>query len=152
MELYHLDWKKVERQGADTLLAIISPALDPTAQAEQAALAYARGDYVKVATLKGYGMNDVYPMTQNLDEGWTDNRGPRAQHELSSEAMVLAPCEQPPLWLLRSIASLAPPLARRVVDEVLHDVCPNCGGGFQPQFGQTWCSTSSTQLAQNVHS
>ncbi len=73
MELYHLDWKKVEREGADTLLAIISPAPDGTKQAEQAALAYARGNYSKVATLKGYGLNDVYPMTQNLDESWTDN-------------------------------------------------------------------------------
>lgn len=73
MELYHLDWKKTEREGADTLLAIISPAPDGAGQAEQAALAYARGDYAKVATLTGYGMKDVFPMTQNLDEGWTDN-------------------------------------------------------------------------------
>jgi hypothetical protein len=73
MELHHLDWKKVEREGADTLLAIISPKADGTKQAEQAALAYARGDYTKVATLTGYRMTDVYPMTQNLDEAWTDN-------------------------------------------------------------------------------
>lgn len=73
MELYHLDWKKVEREGADILLAIISPAPDGAKQAEQASLAYARGDYAKVATLKGYAMKDIFPMTQNLDEGWTDN-------------------------------------------------------------------------------
>lgn len=73
MELYHLDWKKTERAGADTLLAIISPPSDGTSQAEQAAKAFSRGDYAKVATLAGYKMADVYPMTQNLDEGWTDN-------------------------------------------------------------------------------
>lgn len=72
MELYHLDWKKTEREGADTLLAIISPAPDGVRQAEQATLAYIRGDYAKVATLTGYGMKDVFPMTQNLDDGWTD--------------------------------------------------------------------------------
>jgi hypothetical protein len=74
MDLYHLDWKKTQRAGADTLLAIVSPFPgDASGQAEQAAKAYARGDYAKVATLTGYEMADVYPMTQNLDEGWTDN-------------------------------------------------------------------------------
>jgi hypothetical protein len=73
MELFHLDWRRAERQGADVLLALISPAADGLEQAKQAALAYSRGDYFKVATLNGHSMNEVFPMTQNLDDEWTDN-------------------------------------------------------------------------------
>lgn len=58
----------MEREGADTLLAIISPGGAGATQAEQAALAYVRGDYRKVATLTGYELGDIYPMTQNLEK------------------------------------------------------------------------------------
>jgi len=73
MELHHLDWKKAETAGDRALLSIIAPTKDAATLSEQASLAFRRGDYVKVATITGFRMEDIYPMTQNLDEAWIDN-------------------------------------------------------------------------------
>jgi hypothetical protein len=76
MELYHLDWEATKQKGDDRLLAIILPTPDESAFVDKVAEAFRGGNYRKVATFTGHRPEDVFRLTQNIDDSWAETAIP----------------------------------------------------------------------------
>jgi len=76
MELYHLDWEAERAESPDRLLGIIVPPTSTVSFEANVLDALKRGTYRKVATITGYRLDEVFRLTQNLDESWTEANVP----------------------------------------------------------------------------
>lgn len=84
MQLYHLDWELMKAHAPDTLVRITIPFGEgPDVQAH-IRTALELNAYKRVAEIGGHEPDEVFNLTQNIDDHWAGNPAPGVRPTLNA--------------------------------------------------------------------
>ena len=83
MQLYHLDWELMKAQAPDTLVRVTIPIGGSPDVQDHIKTAIELNAYKHVAEIGGRELNDVFNLTQNIDDSWAGNPSPGVRPTLN---------------------------------------------------------------------